>query len=173
MNMKNNNMNENIMTTTTNQNEKKGFSSYSYELIDNIRELSNKIFPNEKDIKEEDARDDMAINKELFRTCAIAIIKDMNQLERKNFKENSGDFKNVLYLSLEKVDIPLEDKNSIKIKIDSITPEDYLLQSSITEKLDLLDIDSDVCKMSETLYETYKDNQDVFEAHSYLNLTEK
>jgi len=148
-------------------------SEYSRELIADTRALLISLFPTEESVADEEKLDDIAINKELIRTCAIAILKDMSPEEKKKFNENPGDLKSILRLSLEKVQLPEKNKNSIKEKINSITLEDLISQSSITDKLDLLNLDSDVCQMSEALYESFKNNLEVVQAHAYMNLTEK
>ena len=155
------------------QSKRKELSEYGRELVNETQELLASLFPDEKDIADEEKLDDIAINKELARTCLIAILKDMSPEERKKFKENPGDFKSILRLSVEKIQMPEEDKNSIREKINSITLENLISQSSIVDKLDLLNLDSDVYKMSEALYESFKENPEAVEAHAYMNLTEK
>lgn len=154
------------------QSKGKELSEHSRELINETRDLLVSLFPDEKNIVDQEKLDDIAINKELVRTCTIEILKDMNPDERKKFKESVSDLKSLLRLSVERVQLPEEDKSSIKEKINSITLEDLMSQSSLTDKLDLLNLDSDVCRMGEALYESFKENPEAVEAHAYMNLTE-
>lgn len=165
------NMENNIKNSK--QNEGKELSEYSRELINDARDLMVSLFPDEKNIDNQITLNKIAINKELIRTCIVAILKDMTPEEKKKFKENPGDLKSILRLSVEKAQLSKEDKNSIKEKINSITLEDLISQSSITDKLDLLNLDSDVRRMSKLLYESFKGNSEAFEAHAYMNLTER
>lgn len=167
--------NHNMENTIKNskQNEGKELSEYSRELINDARDLMVSLFPDEKNIDNQITLNKIAINKELIRTCIVAILKDMTPEEKKKFKENPGDLKSILRLSAEKAQLSEEDKNSIKEKINSITLEDIISQNSITDKLDLLNLDSDVRKMSKALYESFKGNSEAFEAHAYMNLTER
>lgn len=169
--MDQNNIENNIIGIK--KNEKEGLSPYSYELINNTRNIVTKLFPNEKEMKDQTILNKIAINKEIARICTIFILKDMNLEEKNKFIENPGDFKNVLSVSLIKAQLPEEIKNSIQERIDSITPEDFNTQRLIVEKLDLLNFNGDIRKMTKMLYESFKENSEVSEAYSYLNLTEK
>jgi len=151
--------------------ENNELSFYSKELVDNTRDLINRIFPSEHEMKDQSQVDDMAINKELFRTCILAILKDMSKEDKTRFMENDVDFKNILKISVEKTSFVGDIKNFIKDRIDSLSVEDIFNQSKVVDKLDLLNLDGDVVKMSEDLYSSIKNNEDALKAHSYMNVT--
>lgn len=163
---------ENIIQSPK-QSKREGLSEYSRELINDTRELVASLFPDEKSIDDQVILSSMAINKELARTCIVAILKDMNLEEKKQFKENPGDLKRILLISVEKAQLPEEEKNSIEEKIRSITLEDKMSQRAIRDKLDLFNLDGDVRKMGKVLYKSIKENIDAVQAHAYMNLTER
>lgn len=171
--IKENNHNMENTIKNSKQNEGKELSEYSRELINDARDLMVGLFPDEKNIDNQITLNKIAINKELIRTCVVAILKDMAPEEKKKFKENPGDLKSILRLSAEKAQLSEEDKNSIKEKINSITLKDLISQSSITDKLDLLNLDSDVRRMGKALYQSFKENPEAVQSHAYMNLTER
>jgi len=155
------------------ENKLSGLSEYSQGLMNHTKELTEKLFPKTEDYDNEEMIDCMAINKELFRTCLISLLEGMSPEEQTKLQENVKSIKDVLLLSLEKASFENEDKQKIKEVIESLTDDDISQQIPIIDKLDLLNLESPVCKLSESLYKNFEKNSDATEAHAYLNLTEK
>ncbi len=164
---------ENPLNNSAETSKSAGLSEYSQDLIIKTREIVDKIFPQQNDKDSEMMLNSMSVNRELLRTCLVYLMEKMDSSEKEIFFRNPGTIKDILLLSLEKHFSPENEKKEIAELINSLTEDDIAKQNPMIDKLDLLNLDSPVCKLHETWYKQIRENPEAVEAHAYLNLTEK
>ena len=114
----------------------------------------------------------MAVNKELARTCIVSILADLSDKEAKEWVKNTISLPRLLLQALEQSNLDKESKNAAQDRILSLNESDLARPSSITDKLDLLNIDGEICRLEEDLASSLSRNQAAAEAHALLNLEE-
>lgn len=154
--------------------EKQGLSDYSRQLAADAKELLGSCFSTVKnrgaDLSERELAYD-EINKDFVRTCLVSIFADMNQEERKAFKEQTLDTAKIIETALDKLNVSEEDKKIIDNELAKITPEAMSSPSRLLKALNLLDHESPMYRLKKTIYNSLQEKSEAAEAYSYLNFT--